>query len=92
MNETINVLPLAPALKRKPISQDLNIQKPMENLPGLNYLFQLVVCPSSGLRAETDTISQTLYFVLIESRTMDKVEKPSDSECYTPSSESFTFY
>jgi hypothetical protein len=28
----------------------------------------------------------------LEFRTMDKVHKPSDSECYTPSSEPFRFY
>jgi hypothetical protein len=62
MNETINVLSLAPAVELKPISQDLNIQKRMENLPGHIDLFELVVCPSSGLRAETDNNFPNVVF------------------------------
>jgi hypothetical protein len=52
---------------------------------------RLDVLPSTGeggdtfllgphLRTEADTVSETLFFYL-EFRTMDKVQKPSDSEC-----------
>jgi hypothetical protein len=32
------------------------------------------------------------FFNYLEFRTMDKVQKPSDSECYAPSSEPFKIY
>jgi hypothetical protein len=33
-----------------------------------------------------------MFPTYLEIRTMDKVHKPSDSECYMPSSEAFGFY
>jgi hypothetical protein len=42
---------------------------------------------------ETDPVSQKhCFFSYLELRAMDKVQKPSNSECHTPSSESFRFY
>jgi hypothetical protein len=38
---------------------------------------------------ETDPVSETLCFLFVEIQTMDKVQKLSSSECYTPSSEPF---
>jgi hypothetical protein len=49
--------------------------------------------PQSLMRTETDLLSQTLcFFYFLEYRTMNKVQNPSNSECYTPSSESFRNY
>jgi hypothetical protein len=39
--------------------------------------------------SETDPVSETLYFMFVEIRTMDKVQKLNSNECYTPSSEPF---
>jgi hypothetical protein len=39
---------------------------------------------------ETDPASETLYS--LEYWTLEKVQKPSNPICYTPSSESFTIY
>jgi hypothetical protein len=33
-----------------------------------------------------------MFYSYLEFGTMDKVHKPSDSECYTPLSEPFRFY
>jgi hypothetical protein len=45
------------------------------------------------LRMETDPVSEMLYSVVFyEYWTMDEVQKPSNSECYTPSSEPFRIY
>jgi hypothetical protein len=41
------------------------------------------------LRIETDPVSETSCFYFVEHRTMEKVQKPSNSVCYTPSSEPF---
>jgi hypothetical protein len=43
------------------------------------------------MRKETNPASETLcFFWFLEYRTMDKVRKPSNFECYTPSSEPFS--
>jgi hypothetical protein len=42
------------------------------------------------LRTETDPVSETSYS--LEYQTMDKVQKPSNSVWYTPSSEPFRIY
>jgi hypothetical protein len=47
--------------------------------------------PSPHLSTETDPVSKTLFSSYLECWTMDKAQKPSNSECYTPSSESFSF-
>jgi hypothetical protein len=39
--------------------------------------------------SETGSVSETLCFLFVEIRTMDKVQKLSSNECYTPSSEPF---
>jgi hypothetical protein len=39
-----------------------------------------------------DLFPKRCVFLFIEFRTMDKVQKPSSNECYTPSSESFRIY
>jgi hypothetical protein len=44
-------------------------------------------CPR--LRTETDPVSKT---TCLELQMMDRVQKLGNSECYTPSSERFTFY
>jgi hypothetical protein len=46
------------------------------------------------LRTETDPVSETLCFSLVfrKIRTMDKVQKPNISVCYTPSSEPYSIY
>jgi hypothetical protein len=47
---------------------------------------------SPHLKTETDPISEALCFlVFLEIRIIDEVLKPSDSERYTPSPESFRF-
>jgi hypothetical protein len=38
---------------------------------------------------ETDPVSETLCFLFVEIRTMDKVQKLNSNECYAPSSEPF---
>jgi hypothetical protein len=43
------------------------------------------------LKKETDPVYETVCFLVIKIRTMDKAQKPSDSECYTSSSEPFRF-
>jgi hypothetical protein len=43
--------------------------------------------PCPHLKTETDPVSETLFSSYLEFRTMDKVHKPSGSECYTPSSQ-----
>jgi hypothetical protein len=42
--------------------------------------------------SETGSVSETLCFLFVEIRTMDKVQKLSSNECYTPSSEPFRMY
>jgi hypothetical protein len=48
---------------------------------------------SPHLRTETDPVSETsvlfFFLVIIRIRTMDKVRNPSNSVCYTPSSEPY---
>jgi hypothetical protein len=39
-----------------------------------------------------DPVSETLCFMFVEIRTMDKVQKLNSNECYTPSSEPFRMY
>jgi hypothetical protein len=48
--------------------------------------------PSHHLKTETNPVSETLCFVVtyLEFRTTGKAQKPSDSECCTPSSERVT--
>jgi hypothetical protein len=50
------------------------------------------VPPSPHLKLEADSISETLCFLVIWSSGRYINQRPSDSECYTPSSEPFTFY
>jgi hypothetical protein len=51
---------------------------------------------SPHLRTETDPVFEThvfvLFLVIIKIRTMDKVRNPSNSVCYTPSSEPYRIY
>jgi hypothetical protein len=69
------------------------------NLTIQNYWF-FGFCPSSGILetrkhnvSETDPVSKTLFFFyFLQYWTMDKVQRPSNSECYTPSSEPFRIY
>jgi hypothetical protein len=42
--------------------------------------------------SETDPVSETLRFLFVEIRMMDKVQKLCSNECYTPSSEPFRMY
>jgi hypothetical protein len=44
------------------------------------------------LRTETDPVFETSCFYSLECRTMEKVQKRSNSVCYTPSSEPFRIY
>jgi hypothetical protein len=37
-------------------------------------------------------VSETLFFWFLEYRMRDRVQKPSNSECYTPPSEPFRIY
>jgi hypothetical protein len=46
--------------------------------------------PHLHLRSKTGPVSVTLCF--LEYRTMVKVQKPNNSECYTPLSEPFSIY
>jgi hypothetical protein len=39
--------------------------------------------------SETDPVSETLCFLVVEILTMDKVQKLNSNECYTPSSAPF---
>jgi hypothetical protein len=48
------------------------------------------VCPSVGIRGHTIIRTLQVFYDSLEYRTMDKFQKPSNSECYTPSSEPFT--
>jgi hypothetical protein len=57
----------------------------IKNLPGGERCL-----PPPRLRTETDPVSETLFY--LERRTMDKVQKPNNPECYTPSSEPFRIY
>jgi hypothetical protein len=60
---------------------------------GNNYIHkQSRSPPVPYLRTETDPVSETLCFPVIEFRMMDKVQKPSINECYTPSSEPYRVY
>jgi hypothetical protein len=45
--------------------------------------------PPPRLKTETDPVSETLCFLFVEIRTMDKVQKLNSNECNTPSSEPF---
>jgi hypothetical protein len=44
------------------------------------------------LRKETDAVSETSCFLFSRTPGMNKVQKPSNSECYTPLSEPFRIY
>jgi hypothetical protein len=45
------------------------------------------------LRTEADPVSETsCYLLILDFRTMDKVQKPVSSQCYIPSSEPFRIY
>jgi hypothetical protein len=48
--------------------------------------------PFPHLKMETDPVSETLFFSNLQFWTMEKVHKPSNPECYAPSSEPFRFY
>jgi hypothetical protein len=44
------------------------------------------------LRTEADPASETsCYLVILDFQTVDEVQKPISSQCYTPSSEPFRF-
>jgi hypothetical protein len=58
-----------------------------EEKEALNFLGPLQLSASLHLKTETDQVSETLWFLVIEFQTKDEVHRPSDSECYTPSSE-----
>jgi hypothetical protein len=47
--------------------------------------------PNPHMRMETDPFSETLctFMCFLEYQMMEKVQNPSDPECYTPSSEPF---
>jgi hypothetical protein len=38
------------------------------------------------------SLGHNVFYSYVDSQTLDKVQKPSDSECYTSSSEAFIFY
>jgi hypothetical protein len=42
--------------------------------------------------SETDPVSETLFSNFLEYWMMDKAQKPSNSKCYTPSSEPIRIY
>jgi hypothetical protein len=50
------------------------------------------VSPSAHLKTETTSFWNVIFSSHSEFRTMDKVHKPSNSECYIPSSEHFRNY
>jgi hypothetical protein len=50
------------------------------------------VSPSLHQKTETNPVSETLFSIYLEFRTMANVQKPSNSQCYTPSVERFRFY
>jgi hypothetical protein len=54
--------------------------------------FSVEYVPPPRLKTETDPLSETLCFLFVEIRTMDKVQKLSSNECYIPSSEPFRMY
>jgi hypothetical protein len=54
-----------------------------------SFLFFCRVGAPPRLKTETDPVSETLWFLFVEIRTMDKVQKLNSNECYTPSSEPF---
>jgi hypothetical protein len=49
-------------------------------------------CLPTRLRMETSSFQNVLFSSFLEYWTMDKVQKPSNSECYTRSSEPFRIY
>jgi hypothetical protein len=54
---------------------------------------QLSRCfPSPHLRTERDPVSETSCFLVSRIQEDGKVQKPNNSECYTPSSEPFRIY
>jgi hypothetical protein len=63
-----------------------------ERITGFEEFVQKYVSPSPHLKKETAPVSETLFSSYLEFRTMDKLLKPSDSESYTPSSETFKLY
>jgi hypothetical protein len=73
-----------------PNSQDLSTctyPEPDQSSPQIVRIPE--VPPPPRLKTETDPVSETLCFLFVEIRTMDKVQKLSSNECYTPSSEPF---
>jgi hypothetical protein len=40
-----------------------------------------MVCNTTRLKTETDPVSETLCFLFVEIRTMDKVQKLNSNEC-----------
>jgi hypothetical protein len=57
---------------------------------GLEEEVEICLLPHLHLRTEEDPVSETLCS--LEYQTMEKVHTPSNSVCYTPSSEPFRFY
>jgi hypothetical protein len=59
---------------------------------------KLDLIPSSGEGEEIPedgnrcSFQNDVFSSYLEIQALDKVNKPSDSECYTPSSEKFRFY
>jgi hypothetical protein len=67
--------------KRRHMPEDSKLHSHRrENLNSLSELLGFVLCPSSGILKTR------------EHRTIGKVQKPGNSECYTPSSEPFRIY
>jgi hypothetical protein len=56
---------------------------------GPNRVGASLLLPKDGLKSNLRKVVFTSY---LEFRTMDKVQEPSDFECYTPPSEPFRFY
>jgi hypothetical protein len=55
----------------------------------LNFVYHPVGVSTPHLRTETAPVSEACF---LEYWMMDKVHKPSNSKCYTPSSEPFIIY
>jgi hypothetical protein len=65
-------------------SEEVGGSYSVESVANINHR---VGVPTPHLRTETDPVSETLCSV--ECRIMNKVQEPSNHECYTPSSEHF---
>jgi hypothetical protein len=55
---------------------------------GHNRIGVSLPSPEEGNRS---SFRNVVFYSYLEFRTMNKVQKPSDSDCYTPSSEPFRF-